>query len=421
MNLNATVLQRSFLIVLALLGGQMSWGQATHRPGSSAPTAKTQSEVVNLPCGGTELFVEDFESGIPGTWTILDIDGNTPDSTTGLNPGWQVRTDYRDANNQVAVSSSFYNPVGASEDWLITPLVATGNNPCLSWTAYSQDVSFKEDYEVLLSTTGTATTDFTEVLDTVFAEESVFPATRAIYLSNYVNDTVYLAFRQISNDKFVLALDDVKLTNAAQVDAGITQINFGSPQLGDTSKFQFFVGNFGSEALTSFEVCWQIDGGTINCTTLDTIAQAPNLVSAFVHPDSFAFDSLPAFYTLCAWTQQPNGQADGFTSNDTLCVQVPIGDPVSVLPGRSQDFQLTAFPNPVTEGRLQIRFDDVQGVQNFSLGLYDLQGRLVRQSTALAQTGFVHELNVAELNAGLYLMVVTNSKGESLTRKIQLN
>lgn len=404
MKLNTEAFKRCFLLFWAIFAAQWGWSQ-------SSPVA--------VPCGGQEIISEDFENGIPVNWTIQDVDGNTPDPTTALQPGWQIRSDYRDSSNTIAVSSSFYSPVAASDDWLITERMVLGDNPCLSWKAYSQDGSFSEDYEVRVSNTGNAIADFSTIADTV-AGESNQPVNRAIYLPSFANDTVYIAFRQISNDKFVLALDDVLVSNAEVLDIGVSAINFGSPQPGDTSRFQFTVANFGSGNVTGFTTCFQIDGGAINCTTLDTIALSPNQTYSFVHPDSFAFDTLDQFYNLCAWTSAPNAGTDELSSNDTLCTQVPIGNPVGRPAPVEPNFEVTIFPNPIQNGRLNLRFGSVKSNSPLRFALYNLQGQQILAAERKVLSGSQLEMELHHIPAGTYFLELRDQDGGQLIRKIQV-
>ena len=405
MKLNTEAFKRCFLLGWVMFTAQWVWSQ-------SSPVA--------VPCGGQEIIREDFENGIPVNWNIQDVDGNTPDGTTGLQPGWQIREDYRDSTNSLMVSSSFYSPFAASDDWLITERMPLGDNPCVSWKAYSQDGSFREDYEVRVSNTGNSISDFATVVDTVSAESNQ-PVDRAIYLPNFANDTVYIAFRQVSNDKFVLALDDILVSNAEVLDIGVSAINFGSPQPGDTSRFQFTVANYGSGNVTGFTTCFQVDGGSINCTTLDTIALSPNQTYSFVHPDSFVFDTLDQFYDLCVWTSAPNAATDELSGNDTLCTQIPIGSPVGVPSPNNPNFEVSIFPNPVQNGRLNLHFGSVKSSAPLHFALYNLQGQQLLEANRRVLSGSQLEMELFHVPAGIYFLELRDQSGGRLVRKIQID
>lgn len=164
--------------------------------------------------GQTEIFSEDFESGIPATWTMLDNDQNTVHpSVSEFQSAWITLTDPDDENNTVAGSTSYFSPEGRASRWLITPSITLGDyGNFLYWRAASHDPSFPDWYMVLISTTGTAVEDFT---DTLFRLQNEFPywTDRSVNISDsgYNSIPVHLAFVNNTNRGFKLYLDDVRI------------------------------------------------------------------------------------------------------------------------------------------------------------------------------------------------------------------
>ena len=68
------------------------------------------------------IFSEDFQQGIPATWTLINADGLTPSANVAyVTDAWIGREDIVvNASDSVAISTSWYSPAGASDDWLIT-------------------------------------------------------------------------------------------------------------------------------------------------------------------------------------------------------------------------------------------------------------------------------------------------------------
>ncbi|MDP3442596.1 MAG: choice-of-anchor J domain-containing protein, partial [Ignavibacteria bacterium] len=96
----------------------------------------------------------------------------------------------------------------AHNDWLITPKLtpATGNSTISFW-AKNQSTSYVERFNVLLSTTGTNTTDFTVTLASNIGPGTAY--TQYTYnLSAYIGSNVYVAVQAISTDEYYLYLDD---------------------------------------------------------------------------------------------------------------------------------------------------------------------------------------------------------------------
>jgi hypothetical protein len=164
-------------------------------------------------CAQTDLFLTDFQTGIPGAYTIVDNDNLTPAAQVSeYTDAWIVVTDPNNPTDSVAASTSFFEPTGTADRWLITPamnLGAFGNY--ISWSARSQDASFPDSYRVLLSTTDNDIASFTDTLGSI-AGEYVEWTDRFVNLSTqgYANQTVYVAFVNVTENGFKLYLDDIR-------------------------------------------------------------------------------------------------------------------------------------------------------------------------------------------------------------------
>jgi hypothetical protein len=161
------------------------------------------------------LAVEDFEDAqIPASWTLHDVDGNTPNSQVSfIDDAWVIGM--TGSGDLVAMSTSFYSPAGTADDWLVTPPVAIGAASTLVFEARSPDSGFPDGYEVRISTTGADVADFmgTEPLLTVEEEQSTFTEhTIDLAAAGYADETVWIAWRNTSTDKFVLQVDDIEIT-----------------------------------------------------------------------------------------------------------------------------------------------------------------------------------------------------------------
>ncbi len=390
-------------------------GQLTHRSPAVASTAKITDQ---LPCGGTVLFSEDFENGIPAGWVVIDGDGLTPQPAIGLNPGWQSRADYRDSlNNKVVCSPSWYSPAGKSNDWLISPAVVVGSNSCLSWKAYSQDQYFKEAYEVrIASQPDTAQFMANPALVTVGAETGT-PIFNSASLAAYAGQTVYIAFRQVSDDKFVLCLDDVKVANVNAIDIGVFALTYGSPDLGDTVRIRFEVANYGSDTVRSFQALYTIDGGPAKYMVVSAVSLPPNSTVLFNHDSLYVADSLDAFHPLCAWTSLPNTVLDQDLANDTLCISLPIGHPVGVDVAHDQALGLQVYPNPFAS-EIHLRIDGLTRATRAVVSVTDLQGRVLDRRTMTFGAGAEPTLDLDALPVGMYLLQIEQPNGAPLQRRL---
>ncbi|WP_139423474.1 T9SS-dependent choice-of-anchor J family protein [Chryseobacterium mulctrae] len=192
------------------------------------------------------LFQENWDGQGPGigSWTLYNVDGLTPiDPFDANNDGlpalvtnaWNVLSLTQIQNSgpnlatytypagatgmagNVAVANSWYDPAGTANDWLVSPQInipagATGVN--LTWSATSMGAAaYLENYKVYISTTGNQVANFTTILKTV-TNESVTGTYHTVNLNSYVGQNVYIAFRDDSNDEYIMLLDNIKVTSA---------------------------------------------------------------------------------------------------------------------------------------------------------------------------------------------------------------
>jgi hypothetical protein len=189
-------------------------GQAC--PGGTTCTAVGGSMACLWPDDGFVLD-EDFEQGAlrPG-WSLIDVDGHTPDpSVSFVSDAWVVTDEYESGTNFGAYSTSWYAPAAQADDWLITPQITLGPASDLSWQAWAPDATFPDGYQVRISTGMPTVVDFmaNPALLTIADEADSFTS-HAVDLAaaGYVGQAVYIAFRNDSNDEFILVVDDVRVT-----------------------------------------------------------------------------------------------------------------------------------------------------------------------------------------------------------------
>src|SRR6185312_57430 len=140
------------------------------------------------------------------------------------------------ANNvadSCAFSTSWYNPAGTANDFMWTPAIANlPANSVLSWNAVAYDPAFSDGYEVRIMTvaptggTGVIGNQITAstVLYSNAAENSSWTA-RTVSISAYTGQTVYIGFRNNTNDKFLLAIDDIVVQTLVNYDAALVSVD----------------------------------------------------------------------------------------------------------------------------------------------------------------------------------------------------
>lgn len=199
--------------------------------------------ISTLSSAQTTLFQENWDGAGPGiaAWTLYNVDGLTPISSyesggDGLpelvTNAWNVLSQTQIVNSgddyygytypvgavgmsgNVAVSNSWYDPAGTANDWLVSPQIsipanATGTK--LTWVATSLGAaSYLEDYKVYISTTGNQVSNFSTILKTVTNQPNT-GSVHTVDISSYAGQNVYIAFRNDSNDQYIMLLDNIKV------------------------------------------------------------------------------------------------------------------------------------------------------------------------------------------------------------------
>lgn len=162
--------------------------------------------------------VESFDGATDICWTV--VNANADGDTWTLN-GFNPRTGAQSAS----INTDFN--AGANDDYLISPAVTlTGNERLNFW--YRVNSAFEpNDFEVLLSTTGTSPSSFTTVLSPLTSHDNLVYENQIIDLSSFTG-TVHIAFRvpPAGLDGWVLYLDDITFETIPTCDQPIvTAVN----------------------------------------------------------------------------------------------------------------------------------------------------------------------------------------------------
>lgn len=173
-----------------------------------------------------EVYNEDFQTGLPINYTLLNNDGLTPHSSVAaFSDAWIPLTDPENDSDTIMGSTSYFDPAGQANRWLITPAITLGAyGNWAYWEAKSQDPSFPDDYFVLVSATDTQVASFTDTLFSYGGENPTWTS-REGNLSElgFDNATIHLAFVNRTEDGFKLYIDDIRVEKEDPV--GINEIS----------------------------------------------------------------------------------------------------------------------------------------------------------------------------------------------------
>jgi hypothetical protein len=139
---------------------------------------------------------------------------NPTATTPALAQGWEAFS----GNKYLA---SFAKESGANNDWLILPKTTVASGTKFEFMAKSvTDEYGLERFRVAVSTTGTATTDFTNVLTSGTHVNAPTTWTKYSYdLSTFAGQDIRVAINCVSNDAFLFMVDDIFLGIPSRKDA----------------------------------------------------------------------------------------------------------------------------------------------------------------------------------------------------------
>lgn len=162
----------------------------------------------------TIVFNEDFQQGIPGSWTIIVNDTSTVDSSViEFAPGWIALADPENTTDTVAGATSFFTEPAEADRWLITPAFTVGAyGNFIKWQARSHDPSYLDGYYVMVSTTDNQIASFTDTIATLGNENAEWTEREVdLVAKGFANQTIRVAFVLRSYDAFKLYIDDVEV------------------------------------------------------------------------------------------------------------------------------------------------------------------------------------------------------------------
>ena len=145
---------------------------------------------------------------------VFNPANTTPSLANGI---WDPYTGNKGLYFFAATGVNSGTPV--NDDYMISPLIDLTNatdSQLSFWAKSLTDTYGLEKFEVLLSVTGTAEQDFTINLSNGVVEPPIDVYTEYTYdLSNYDGQQVYFAIHYVTQDAFVLQMDDFKVVEDA--------------------------------------------------------------------------------------------------------------------------------------------------------------------------------------------------------------
>ena len=221
-----------------------------------------------------------------------------------------------------AVSTSWLIPTGTASAWLITPLITNiAANSLLTWEAMAPDIANADGYEVYISTNTTTlvnVSDFSTQLYAVSSENSQWTS-HGLSLAAFAGQSIRVAFKNNSTDKYQLWLDDIVVKNISNGN-DVAAISNDTYKYGLTNINQTIVGSFqnnGYNAITSLVLNYKV-GTNPQVSEVKTFSSPMNYLEVKQLTASIPFiSSTVAYNDLKIWVSNINGQNDQLNLNDT--------------------------------------------------------------------------------------------------------
>lgn len=217
-----------------------------------------------LPAAISGYYFEGFENTFPPAgWQVIDV---LDTNTTWKNSNTADYPASFEGLQSAYCRYEFSTPSGG-EDWLITPkfTVAAGDSLMFQfkfeYMGYQPDSTF-----ILVSTTDSALTSFTNVLDVIYDSTTmqiVAPATwyyKTYALNAFSGQQIYVAFKNVNNEGDGVFIDNVEMGTRPPAEAAAISIDMNDFYAAGNSIPKATVKNNGGITQT-FNVTMNISGG----------------------------------------------------------------------------------------------------------------------------------------------------------------
>lgn len=285
--------------------------------------------------GIIEYKYSGFENGI-----IIINNGNKKADTSGVNypfksagqkdKGWLAYKPHQ-ISDTFAVSTSWFNPTSSADNWLITPIIANiTSSSVLSWEAMAPDIQYADGYEVYISTSNSAVPVISEFTSsnkvfTAESENNVWTK-RGVSLSAYAGQSIRIAFRHNTNNKFQLWLDDIVIENnsTAYDMAGESNDVYPYSTINTAIPIKASFRNYGYTLGSNLIVNYKAGNNPV-VTELKTLSSSLN----YLQPIQLSFNTpfistTPGLFNIKVWVSSINNQNDQNNLNDTVYIPLTL-------------------------------------------------------------------------------------------------
>ena len=361
------------------------------------------SDTVNLEVSAILLF-EDFEGAAfpPAGWTMIDNDGDGINWFNSASVGLPGHN-----SNGSAASASYDNNTGEidADNFLILPQINLTNSigANLKWFVAAQDVGYPDTYHVMVSTTTPTVAAFTSIFDEVAPTAANFHERNAS-LDAYAGQMIWIAFRHLDYDKYILKIDDVEVSHTPDP---------GDPVYNPVTNLHFELVN-GNDVLLTWDAP---TGSTFPPTGYKVMRGTTPLAASHAGLTYNDLNVTGGDYTYSVTALYPGGNE---STPVTIDVSVNEG-PGAIIPLVTQLNGNYPNPfNPVTS----ISFD-IAAETNVRIDIYNIRGQLVRTLVDEPFAPGVHKLdwygtddNGRSISSGVYFYQMKTDTYSDIRRMV---
>lgn len=279
-------------------------------------------------CDAQIIASQNFDTALGWTSTTTTSDAGTSISawarrTTGGAPACSPF-----AGAGMVRFNSYNIPASATAHRLTSPaIVFPGGNYRVKFKMF-RDNGYSTDadrVEVIYNTTGGATGT---LLGTVNRSRSLAPVVDADGWYSYAFDipgtisgTGYIVLKGYSQYGNNIFLDEISIEQIQANDAEMNAVAMNSIIAPGTKAIDCTIKNMGSAPMTSVDVNWQVDSGTIYTQSLTGLNLALGQTYSFTHTNQWTVT--PGLYSLKVWVSNVNnGATDTDASNNMITKSV---------------------------------------------------------------------------------------------------
>lgn len=250
---------------------------------------------------GQIIYSENFNSStlfsIPTGWKQYNLDGLTVNKEGSAIMGknaWSICY-LNDTKDKQLFSTGYYTSPGTSNDWAVTPAIIIPDsgkyNLRFDVMSLTDLTNFWGGYEIYISTTGDSVQDFTGEPVLVETNISSTLTTKSVDLSNFSGDTIYVAFRNNTTNKYLILVDNIVVKKVYEndlifSDASLLRYNV----INTENTIALTVQNNGGNVINSLTLDW--NDGESHTSVLEGLSINPAQIVTIEHPIKISYPTV---------------------------------------------------------------------------------------------------------------------------------